>query len=845
MKMGRRKFLKISGATAATATIVPGATLVSGLAHAKGRKKTAKGKWMSTVCQGCTTWCPAQAYVVEGRVTKVRGNPHSKANHGAICPRPHLAMQQMYDPDRIKTPMKRTNPKKGRNEDPKFVPISWDEALDTIADKMMALRESKETEKFVLLRGRYSYMRDVIYGALPKIFGSPNGISHSSICAEAEKFGAYYTNGSWSYSDYDLEHTKYVICWGADPIASNRQVPHAISMWGHVVDNATLVTVDPRLSATAAKGKHWLSVIPGEDGALAVAMAHTILTEGLWSKVFVGDFKDKKNHFKKGKKVDEGSFVEKESSGIVKWWNIELKDKTPEWASKICGIPAAKIREVAIGFAKAAPYSISWVSPGASMQVRGGYSSMAAHALNGLVGSVDHKGGVVQSSKIPVNKTPKYSKYQDALAKKHTKSKKIDQRGYKEFPNLNKKPGGGVVTNNVADAILQENPYDVKMMIGYWNNFNFSCAGSDRWDRAMSKVPFFVHITTNPAEMTHFADIVLPAAFHMFEKNSYVKSKQNLHAYAAMTRRVVEPLWDVRMDETEISFNIAQALAKKGFDKLLKYYQTEFKDPETGKVPKTGKEFTEYALKFYTKPLWDGTKGEEYGDKIKGWKKFKELGVWNSKRYKYKKHWGGKFKTNTKKYEFYSETLKANLKKHADNHKTSVNDILKVCNYTAKDEHAFVPHYEPAFRWGDPKKYPLIFSEHRSRLNREGRSQNTPWYYHMKDVDPGDEKHQDVAKLNPITAKKYKVKNGDKVKITSSTGTLECTIKVWEGVRPGVVVKCYGQGHWAYGRIASANFAKKKPRGGNNNDILPTDYDRLSGSTVRHGGPTRVKIEKV
>ena len=147
------------------------------------------GEWKASTCQGCTSWCSKQVYVIDGRAVKVRGNPNSKVNVGEGCPRSHLGLQQVYDPDRIKTPMKRTNPKKGRNEDPKFVPISWDEALNTIADQIMALRKNNETHKYMLMRGRYSYMRDVLYDRMTKIIGSPNNISHSAICAEAEKFG--------------------------------------------------------------------------------------------------------------------------------------------------------------------------------------------------------------------------------------------------------------------------------------------------------------------------------------------------------------------------------------------------------------------------------------------------------------------------------------------------------------------------------------------------------------------------------------------------------------------------------------------------------------------------------
>ncbi len=804
------------------------------------------GKWIASTCQGCTSWCPVQVRVLDGRAVALRGNPHSKANHGEICPRPHLALQQVYDPDRIKTPMKRTNPRKGRGEDPGFVPISWDEALDMLADRMMALRATDESHKFVLFRGRYSYLRDIIYSAVPKIYGSPNGISHSAICAEAEKFGAYYTEGYWDYRDYDLENTRYVLCWGADPLSSNRQVPHAISIWKKVRDQATIAVVDPRLSATAAKADEWLPVIPGEDAALAVAIAHVILAEGLWSKDFVGDFNDRVNRFAPGNTVDEATFTENRTNGVVRWWNLELKDRTPEWAEQRTGIPADQIRRVAIGFAKAAPRAISWLSPGACMQPRGGYAAMATHALNGLVGSTDHIGGVVQKTKIPTDGAPDFSAYQDDISRKHSKYPKIDQRGALTFPSLNGgKSGGGVVTNNAADAMLAEDPYDVKVAVAYWANFAFSCSGSDRWERALSKLPFFVHITTHASEMTHFADVVLPAAQQLFEKWSFLKNKQNLHGYASLTERVIEPMWDVRQDETEIPWMLAEKLAERGFDNMLRYFKEQFADPETGKSPETADEFALTAVKQLTRGCWDPTDERHgtLGDALNGWSDFVDKGVWNSDRFE-----PGKirhnFKTETGKFEFYSETLKKALSSHAEKHGVTIDEVLEQTNYVARGEVAFMPHFEPALRWGDEGEYPFIFFEHRSRLNREGRSANCTWYQAHKNADPGDENWDDVLKMNPVDAARIGLKNRDRVRVTSPTGSIEVNLKLWEGVRPGTVAKCYGQGHWAYGRVATLDFKNRIPRGGNNNVLLPPDYDRLSGSTARHGGLARVKIEK-
>ena len=843
MKLSRRGFMKLTSAAGGAAVVC--APRLNALA-ASGKSATAiVGSWVPSTCQGCTTWCPAEIFVQNGRAVKVKGNRYSKQNEGTLCPKSHIGLQELYDPDRIKTPMKRTNPKKGKGIDPKFVPISWDEALDTIADKMMELRKSGETHKFMLLRGRYSYMRDTLYSALPKVFGSPNGISHSAICAEAEKFGAFYTAGNWDYRDYDLSKTKYAMFWGCDPLSSNRMIPATIKRFGDMLDRATIAVVDPKLSSSSTKAQEWLPLKPGEDGALASALAHIILVNGLWSREFVGDFKEKKNLFKPGVEVDEAAFEETETSGVVKWWNLELKDKTAEWAAKITLLPTEQIVRVATGLAKAAPHAMVWMGPGAAMHVRGGYSAMAVHALNGLIGCIDHEGGVLGGAKIPVKKIPSYSKYQDALSLKNTKQKKIDQRGYKALPAMKKgKPGSAVVTNNVAHAMLTKDPYDIKVAIGYMNNFVFSCTGAEKWEKAMEQLPFFAHITTNAAEMTQYADIVLPSTITMFEKLGYVKSKANRYATATLIQPVVKPMWDAKADETEIPWLIAEKLKARGFPNLLEYYTKEYKDPETGKEPANGVEFTEHSLKIMTAPLWDG-KADVGGDKINGWQEFKQRGMWNSSPYDYKHRWGGHFKTATHKFEFYSETLKKALTTHAEKYKTTVDDILKVTNYEARGEKAFVPHYETPFRYGSLKEYPFTFIDYKSKLNREGRSANCPWYHEFKKLDVGDKSWADVLQINPDDAATLGIKDGDDIKVTSVAASIEVKAKLWEGVRPGTVAKCYGQGHWAYGRVAAGDFGKGLPSGGNNNLLMPADYERLSGSTVRNGGFTGVKIAKI
>lgn len=809
---------------------------------AEGKARSGKnGRWEASACLGCTSWCSVQVYVQDGRATRVRGNPNSKVNGENICVRGHLALQQVYDPDRIKTPMKRTNPEKGRGTDPGFVPISWDEAIDTIAEKIMELRRNEETHKFMVTRGRYTYLRDIFYDRFPKIVGSPNNISHSSICAEAEKFGPYYTEGIWAYRQYDVRNTRYIICWGADPIATNRQVSHYNNAWGEALSRAKIATIEPRLSATAAKSDEWLPVKPGEDGAIAVAMAHVILSKGLWYRPFVGDFKDGENRFRPGQTVDESKFEEKFTHGVVKWWNLELKDRTPEWAAERSGVPAEQIERVAVDFAKAAPNAICWVGGGPTMQVRGAYNSMATHALNGLVGSADNQGGTLASNPEYSRGYPSVDPYLDDIARKGIARQKIDQRGYKEYPSLKDgKSGGGVITNRAADGILDEDPYDIKMIIAYFNNFAFSSPGSNRWEKAMEKVPFNVHITTHIAEYSMYCDIVLPATHHMFERHGFMKSIGNGHRQLPLNRPVIDRVWDSKTDETEITWLIAEKLAEKGFTNLLDHLK-EYRDPETGAQPQNEEEFDLYALKHATRDLWDP---EHYkgGDRFSSWEDFYKTGVWNSDPYIYRGRWGN-MNTQTRKFEFYSETLKDALIKHAERYETDVDDILASTNYLARGDIAFIPHYEEPFIHGEKRDNSFMLVDYKSRLNREGRSANCSWYHEMKDIDPGCIPNEDVAQLNPVDAERLGLTDGDRIRLHSSAGELECSLVRWEGVRPGTIVKPFGMGHWAYGRRATM-VNGKKPLGGNNNQVMPADYDRLSGSSAFYGH-TRVNIDKV
>ena len=872
---------------------------------------------MATACQGCLSNCPVLVTVEDGRAVRVRGNDASLATGGAVCPALAITLEQEYDPDRVLAPLRRRSNEKGRGIDPSFEPITWDEALDEIADRLMALRAAGHPERFALAKGRSTGINDVLMRAFPEIYGTPNRFNHDSICADAEKLATGAMDGRYDYHDYDWEHLECAILWGADPVASNRQKAYARrALPEALARGASMFVVDPRRSATAelvekaarrcggkdglapdcaascgssmdapANAGCWVPIAPGTDGALASAIARVILVEGLWNRGYVGDFKDGANRFaeadrKKGA-VDEASFRERFTRGVCAWWNEELRDKTLEWASARTGVAASAIVSMARAFARAGQRAVSWVSPGVTMTARGLYSGMACYALNGLVGSIDAEGGVLSFPSLPVGKLPGTEAYRDDLARRACAVPRVDVPDRADF--LCAKGGraqSAPVTNLIPQAIIDGR---IDTLVAYWCNFPFSCTGAKRWERALEKLPFLVHVTTHISEMSHYADIVLPARHHLFETWGFARCRQNGRSSVVLEQPCVPALGDSRNDEAGVAYALAEKLADRGFPNILNYYQRECLDPCTGAAPKSGDELAEYAVKAMTAPLWRcdvlgeeaegavgagvpnvaGTEGADAsgvgtsdavgasdadvpGSLEDAWQAFRAKGLWETEPVRGRREGEdpASLPTPSGCFEFESGALRCAFEDHARRFDVAFDDVAASLGYEARGRKSLVPHFEPPVRTGDAVAYPFVFSQHRSIVNLEGRSANAPLYQKLKRLDPGDEPWDDVVKIHPDDMRALGLSSGDEVRIVSEEGSIVAHAKEWDGTRPGAAVKCYGQGHWAYGHVAAADFDRSVPRGGNNNEIIPVEWERASGATARHGGLTRVRIER-
>jgi len=450
VKMDRRTFLKWSAFTGAAV----GASKIIGQFDTpvasplqKNFDKTFEERWIATSCLNCPARCSTRVRVVNGKAVKITGNPFSQVSEGKICPRAHIGLQVLYDPGRIGTPLKRTNNERGKGIDPKWVPISWDQALNELTNRLRKLRENGEPHKLLLFYGLNTVSSEDMILRFAEAFGTPNLISGDGLDSETEKSGNWMADGHYTNTAYDLDHSNYLLAFGADLLESSKPLSRFLRKWGKFrrekPNRTKVVVINPRYSVTAAKADEWIPINPGTDGALAMAIAHVIISEDLYHKTFIKDW----------------------TVGFDSYKNLVLSQYSPRDVSKITGIEPEAIQQIAREFAQTQPAlalrgkeSINWPE--------GSFISYAIFCLNALVGSIDVPGGVVYQESVKYNEMPRL--VEDEIAKKGKVKPSLDLRGTDKFPVAK------VVTNQIPESLSEHAPYPVEMAIAFNSNFNMS-----------------------------------------------------------------------------------------------------------------------------------------------------------------------------------------------------------------------------------------------------------------------------------------------------------------------------------------------------------------------------------
>src|SRR4030043_365217 len=386
LKMNRRTFLKLS---VLTVTVMGADQIIgrfdspSALPLQKKTQESYEEKWIATSCLNCPARCAIRVRTVNGKAVKVTGNPLSLVSEGKICPRAHIGLQVLYDPGRIHSPLKRMNQEKGKGIDPKWVPLSWDQALDEVTTRLRSIRDRSQSHKVLFFSGLNTMSTEDMILRFSDAFGTPNLISGNGLDVETEKSGNWMADGHYTETAYDLDHTNYILAFGADMLESSKPLARFLRKWGKLrrekPNRTKVVVINPRYSVTAAKSDEWIPIPPGTDAALAMTISNVIISEKLYDL----------------------AFVDRWTAGFDLYKKLIISQYGPNVVSKITGIHPEVIQRIAREFAQTKPAialrgreSINWPD--------GSHISYAIFCLNALVGNIDIPGGIIYQEK------PKY-----------------------------------------------------------------------------------------------------------------------------------------------------------------------------------------------------------------------------------------------------------------------------------------------------------------------------------------------------------------------------------------------------------------------------------------------------
>lgn len=815
MKITRRTFLKVSVATGVSAATV--SQLPKSLSRESPIPATPDEQWVPSVCLQCPAGCGILARVVNGRAVKIEGNPLYPSNRGGTCPKGQMGLQILYDPDRIKAPMKQT---KRRGDLTGFQVVSWNEAIQTLASKLKKIRDRGEPHTLVVMGGRYRGQLGDLFGRFCDAFGTPNNVGHSSICEDGSPMAHWMSQGWKSYAAYDWDNCDYAIIFGGEFLEAWRPTARLLRAWGdmrrgRVGVRAKFVQVEPRFSVTAAKADEWLPVNPGTDAALALGMAHILVRDNLYNKKYVTehgfgfeDWQDERGNLHRGFK-----------DYLLKNWPIEK-------SSQICGISADTIKRIAYEFASKAPHCIAAGARGSSMQSNGIFTRFAIHSLNGLVGSIDSKGGILSQIGPPLKSWPEVVK--DRIAEAGLSKPRMDYAGTVRCPI------GGKIYQDVPDRILEGKPYPVNALLCYYTNPMYSSPDVGRWYKAIEKIPFIATFSPFLDETSAQADLILPDHTYLERWQDDVIYPSMGYPVVGIRQPVVKPLYDTR-NTMDVLLQVARAMHGsvaasfpwKDAEGLLRFRYRGIFETRNGN---------------FTATIFDGW-----------WNKFCDLGVWTAPPYPYaqenpeqwprvlihhKKEKAGK---EPGKFMFHSLHLQDKLEHLAEdeaerNGTTTAGELKKMLaglKITARGDELYLPHYEPVRYVGESKKYPLVLVTYKLMSHAEGRGANVPMAQERLSVQT-QERWNVCAQMNPKTAARLGVKEDDEVWLESPLGKIKCRLR-YVPHHPEVVVLPFELGHREYGRWA-------KGRGVNPNHIIANEHDRLGGLAAWFS--TRVRVYK-
>ena len=773
MSITRRDFLKWTG-VAGLSTLLP--PILDRDMKAFAALPPGEGYFLPTeskfsMCNTCDGNCGAIFRLVDGVVKEINGNPADiDGGRGSVCVKSQSAMRNLYDPDLLKWPLKRTNTNKGIDEDPGFVRITWEEANTLIANKMSDAISTVGRKSIVVLARPVEQDRHFV-----KAIGTPNQLCHVDTCYLTNDVNATATFGTSASRTLATEDSTYILCFGYDMPGKSKmpQLKSFLQAWDN---GAKVVVFDPRLSVTANMADEWFAIKPGTDLSVVLAMIHVVINENLYDSTFVNaycyGFSDLVTH-------------------------VNTQGYTPEWAAGISGIPADEIRRIAREFAASErPFIPLYKRDAAGPNYANSDGLVRAiYILNSLVGSIERPGGYYWKAREQ-SMSPSLSAYATSVAKPQwvvyppvDGTVRVD--GQHLFPYVNTFLGDGKSKGSFAhladglerarlglpfpanpDAIppIAETPsYHVKVIISSrYNITSFPNMPKLVAELCHPDAGIFTVVADNvPNNLAWLADVVLPDTWWLESKDTYGTTIQHSFRERLYLVDGTGPLFE-RKGKPSIFNGI-----------LEKLWLGQFNVDWTGLNKERMKQFA------IAKGIGDyNGSGSVTWEDLRDWLKANG-GIWQNPvttpNYS--------FATTSGKIELYSQAL-------------------------AAKGHEALPTWHPKLTVAGPGELYLLTNH--NAYHRMLRNCNDPL---IMDLQPENFLH-----IHPDVAATFGVVTGDYVQVQGGTDEVRTMrVKVIKGIRPDTAMTEHGYG--SFSQLLSVAYGK----GVNDGDLQP---DRTSADSL-------------
>ncbi len=477
-------------------------------------------------CNICFNCCTVKFHFKGKELVRITGNDEDPILQGRVCPKSQMTLQMYHSEHRLRYPQKRV----GARGEGRFERISWDQALDEIAAKLSVMRDKYGPEALAMFIGTRTGTLDYLGSTrlFAQMWGTPNIEGTDPFCAAAKNVAFELTHGRLgsgnSYTEGDLGSAELYVYIG-DNQAETRPVYFGMINEWRLRNDAKMVAVDPRLTATASKADRWLPIRTGTDMALGLALAQHILANNLHDARFCAEW----------------------VLGFERWRDYILeRGYTPEWAAPITGIAAGEIRRLAEEIARA-DGCVIFASRGINQHTNGTQTNRVLMFVAAITGNWGRPGGAFfnMSAGMPlaVNAPP-------------------ERRAKPARRRLRRSPTGW------TEAMTRGKPYPVRALIAC-NNPLAQWPGQSAAREAFLALDLVVHIELFANETSAYADYLLPAASGI-EKGEIGRANDDRRV--VWIDKMIEPPGEARAD-TWIWIELGKRF---GFGDVLK---EEYKDP--------------------------------------------------------------------------------------------------------------------------------------------------------------------------------------------------------------------------------------------------------------------------